>query len=133
MAQRAIYPYMSVSPTTASPDLEATRALELMRENDIRHLPVVDEGVLVGIVSERDLLFAERLGSTRSGQLRVLDVMAHDPFILQVDSPLSDAVRTMIRDKFGSAVVLDRGNVVGVFTTIDALRALLDRLGAEED
>ena len=130
--QRAIYPYMSVSPTTVSPELPAFNALELMRESDIRHLPVVDEGVLVGIVSERDLLFAERLGSTRSGLLTVSALMARDPFILQVDSSLSDAVRTMIRDKFGSAVVLDRGNVVGVFTTIDALRALLDRLGAED-
>ena len=127
-ARRSLAFVVSASALTALTALAGCSSSEA----DTDAMPVVDEGVLVGIVSERDLLFAERLGSTRSGLLTVSDLMARDPFILQVDSSLSDAVRTMIRDKFGSAVVLDRGNVVGVFTTIDALRALLDRLGAED-
>jgi CBS domain-containing protein len=97
-------------------------ALVTMRRYGIRHLPVVDRGDLVGLVSERDLAFAERFLEGREAS--VASMMARDPYVAVPSALLTDVCTAMARDKYGSAVIVDRGNVVGVFTAVDALRAI---------
>jgi acetoin utilization protein AcuB len=97
----------------------------MMNKYRIRHLPVLEGGELVGIVSQRDLYFVETLGDTPPAEIRVEEAMTTDVFVTSRDASLADVVRTMIKRKLGCAVVTRAGNVIGVFSAIDGLKALL--------
>jgi acetoin utilization protein AcuB len=124
MPKHTVDKFMTVGPMV----IEATRTLaeahRLMRERNIRHLPVVDRGALVGVVSQRDLYLLETLKGVDPTTETVDEAMTADPFVVPPDAPLDEVALSMAEHKYGSAVVVDRGAVIGVFTTIDALRAL---------
>jgi len=101
-------------------------AHKLMRENHIRHLPVLDAGKLVGIVSDRDLHLVETLQDVDPAAVQVEDAMTEEPYTVEPDAPLAQVARIMAEHKYGCAVVQHHGRVLGVFTTTDALRALAD-------
>jgi CBS domain-containing protein len=124
MAKLTIREFMTRSPHTIGVDQSLAVAHELMRRHQIRHLPVVRDGELVGIVSQRDLLFIEGLVGVDPERVTVEDAMTEDPFAIAPDTSLEWVVMEMARHKLGSTVVKDRGKVVGVFTTVDALGAL---------
>jgi acetoin utilization protein AcuB len=111
--------YMTPVPHSIAPDDSVKAARELMRRRGVRHLPVMKNGKLVGLVSERDLLMAAELAEPRK-RVEVREVMAADPYAVRAEAPS--------RRRLGSAVVLDGKRVVGVLTTVDALRALADVL-----
>lgn len=90
----------------------------------MRHLPVVDDGRIVGLVSERDLLLAESLPGVNPTLVRVEEAMTTDVFTAAPETRLARVIEVMITRKLGSAVVIQDAQVVGVFTTIDALRVL---------
>jgi acetoin utilization protein AcuB len=114
---------MTPSPHTIGADQPLRVAVEVMRAHRIRHLPVLSDGKLVGLLSQRDLDVALAFpGDSQS--LKIEDVMAPDPLRLSPDSSLEWVVMEMAEHKFGSIVVVERNKVVGVFTTVDALRAL---------
>jgi acetoin utilization protein AcuB len=117
-----VYRWMTPSPHTVPSTATMFDALVIMRRHGIRHLPVVDEGDLVGIVSERDLAFAERFFEGREAS--VASMMTRDPYVAVPSALLSEVCAAMAHAKYGSAIIVDRGNVVGVFTAIDALRAI---------
>jgi acetoin utilization protein AcuB len=105
------------------------RALRTMEELGIRHLPVVDGGRLVGCVSERELKIVENMRAVDSALCIVGDFIVGPPFAVGPEAPLGDVARAMAEKKCGSAVVVEGDQVVGVFTTTDALRALSSVLG----
>ena len=116
---------MTPSPHTIGADQTLGAAHELMRQHDIRHLPVLSAGRVVGLVTERDILLIESLPRTDPTSTAVDDAMVEDVYIVSPDAPVAEAIETMIDRKLGSAVVCEEGDrVVGVFTTVDALRAL---------
>ena len=119
-----VYRWMTPCPQTIDRDATIADARACMRRLHVRHLPVVDAGELVGIVSERDLSFAERFADAR--QAAVGDVMTKDPYVTVPYTPLADVAHTMASQRYGATVVIDRGSVVGVFTATDALRALAE-------
>jgi CBS-domain-containing membrane protein len=103
-------------------------ALERMYMDNIRHLPVVDEGGrLVGLLSTRDVSIAALRG-LELHDTRVDAVMTPAPYSCPTDSSLIAVVERMERDRIGSAVVVRNGKPCGIFTTIDALRALRSQL-----
>jgi acetoin utilization protein AcuB len=97
-------------------------AYRLMQEHEIRHLPVVDGGELVGMLSLRDLHLLETFGDTNPDEIPVADAMATDVYAVPPHASLAQVCETMAERKIGSAVVMER-EVVGIFTTTDALRA----------
>lgn len=101
-----------------------------MRAHGIRHLPVLDGGQLVGIVSERDMLFVERLRDVDVEQMPVSEAMTSEVYAVPSGTPLLEVVVEMAAQKLGAAAVMSGSNVVGVFTTVDALRALASLLSA---
>ncbi len=121
--------YMSVAPVVVASDRTLADAHRLMRERSIRHLPVVDHGRLVGVVSQRDLYLLETLKGVDPGTELVREAMAPDPYAVPPDAPLEEVAAAMAERKYGSAVVVDRGSVIGLFTTVDALRALAAVVG----
>ena len=119
---------MSASPRTIAPGSTLATAHRSMRSLGIRHLPVTEKGVVVGVLSARDLLLLETLPKVDPTEARVYEAMVRDVFIVSPEAPIGEVVETMIERKIGSAVVVDGQDVVGVLTTIDALRALHDLL-----
>jgi acetoin utilization protein AcuB len=124
MPRYTVSRFMTADPVSISSDRTLAEAHRLMREKQIRHLPVVDAGRLVGLVSQRDLYLLETLQGVDPDEERVEEAMTAEPFTVSPDALLEDVASAMAEHKYGSAVVVDAGAVVGLFTTIDALRAL---------
>jgi acetoin utilization protein AcuB len=103
-------------------------AHHLMREHRIRHLPVLDAGRIVGLVSDRDLSFIETLLDVDPKKVTVEEAMTPEPYIVATDSALDEVVSTMAARKYGSAIVADNAKVVGIFTTVDACAAFAELL-----
>ena len=121
--------YMSCQPRTVGRSATLQQAHQMMREHLIRHLPVVERGELVGIVSQNDLHLIETLQGADPGELTVAEAMTAEVYSVGFDEPVDVVVETMASRKLSSAVVLDRwGAVRGIFTTMDALQVLADVL-----
>jgi acetoin utilization protein AcuB len=115
---------MTPRPAIIAANRTLADAHELMRERRIRHLPVVAGDVLVGMLSQRDLHLLETLKDVDASRVTVDEAMTSSPYSVTPDAPLRSVVETMARNKWGSAVVVERGRVVGLFTATDAMRLL---------
>jgi acetoin utilization protein AcuB len=112
---------MTKHPETIAPGDQLSKAKEMMDVGGFRRLTVVDEGRVVGIITERDLRsHGGYLNSTK------VDVVMKAP-VLTVDShtTIEEAARMMLAKKIGGMPVVDGGKLVGIVTTSDMLRALL--------
>lgn len=116
--------FMTPQPLTVRSDMDLREAETLMRRSAIRHLPVVDGGALVGVLSERDVTVVRTLRTLDLSEVKVGLIMTERPLTVAPDARLSDAAALMVDRKAGSAVVVRGGDVVGIFTTVDALLAL---------
>ncbi|MCB0359492.1 MAG: CBS domain-containing protein [Bdellovibrionales bacterium] len=125
---------MTPSPHTVGYDRPLSEARRLMRDYSIRHLPVVRGDNLIGMLSDRDLKLAEAMESAyqKSTGLSVLveDVCSHGAYQVAPTESLAHVVISMAREGVGSAVIVDAGEVVGIFTTMDACRCFADFLEA---
>ena len=128
---------MSSPAVTITPDTSLQAALNLMHEHRFRRLPVVDEkGRLVGIVSERDLLYASPPPATLLSGLelnyvltvrRVDEIMTRNVLTATPDTFVEDAARLMVDNKVGGLPVVEGDNhVVGVITETDVFRAFIE-------
>jgi len=117
---------MAPTPIVIAPDEPSTAARELMAANHVRHLPVVSDEELVGLVSIRDLDLLDQILFDRP--VKVRDVMTKEVYAVSPDTNLRTVALQMHARKIGSAVVVDGTKVVGVFTTVDALRVLANTL-----
>ena len=124
MPKRTIGMYMTANPVAIESRSTLAEAHDRMRASGIRHLPVVDDGQLVGVVSQRDLYLVGTLRSVDPAFASVREAMTAEPYAVAPDTPLDEVVTVMAERRYGSTVVVDRGSVIGVFTTVDALRAL---------
>lgn len=120
--------YMTTGPYSVGQDQKLSQAHKLMRAHEIRHLPVLHGGKLVGILSDRDLHLMESLKDVDPERVLVEEAMSTTVYTVAPHAPIDEVVREMSHHKYGSAVVVDNGKVVGVFTTVDALRAFADLL-----
>ena len=116
--------YMSRPPFCIQQKEPLVAAHSLMRVHGIRHLPVLDGERLVGLLSERDLHLIETLRSVDPRREQVAGAMTENPFAVAPDMALSRVAQVMYANRYGSAVVVEHGVVIGIFTTMDALRAI---------
>ncbi|HXU72290.1 MAG TPA: CBS domain-containing protein [Polyangia bacterium] len=128
MAHLTVRGYMTKSPFTVGADQPLAVAHRVMREHRIRHLPVLSAGKLVGVVTERDLELVEALPGSDAAAIKVGEAMTPMPYAIEPQSSLEWVALEMAEHKYGCTVVVERGRVIGVFTTVDALRALTDLL-----
>ena len=122
---------------TLSPDETAATALAVCRERRIRHLPVLREGRLVGIVSDRDLRSSTpALGDLDRAaalqKVQVEDVMARVVVTADPEDPIEQAANTMRERKIGCLPVLEGEELVGILTASDVMEALVYLVGAHE-
>jgi len=132
MRHEPVYKHMTISPYTVGREQKLSYAKQLMKEHGIRHLPVLDAGVLVGIVSERDIEYASSVTDTDPDRLPIEDAMTPEPYVVAPDADLSVVADAMAKHKYGCAIVVEDGHVAGMFTTVDALRALATLVEAND-
>jgi len=115
---------------TVPPSLHVTHAWAIMQRERIRHLPVLDGGFLVGMVSDRDLL---RIGTPQpTGELGFLrrhveDVMSLEPIVCAPDTSVGEAARIMTEEKIDALPVVRDGLLIGLVTSTDLLHLLVER------
>ena len=123
--------YMSLAPITIRDDTDYWKASEIMREKDLHHLPVVnDSDEVVGILTLRDL----KIAAMHFGEAHVeVSEVMHSPVItVAPGEPLAGAAKQMVDNRIGGLPVLDaNGQILGILTETDLLRALIDQLGKE--
>lgn len=123
-SEPTIQKYMSIAPYSIEASQTIADAADSMSKNAIRHLPVMDKGELVGIVSDRDIKMAEGIEGIDLAGIPVIDVCHESPYKVEPNTLLSDVAKTMASKHYGSALVVSNGKLVGIFTTVDACRAL---------
>ncbi|MCA9683791.1 MAG: CBS domain-containing protein [Myxococcales bacterium] len=131
MSEKTVGDCMSQNPVTIPADLSLADAYERMLEHGIRHLPVLDDGHVVGLVSERDLALVTGIPGVDKNRVEVREAMSEHPYIVAPGTLLEEVVATMWDKKIGSAVVMDGGKLVGIFSVVDALAMLLAKLRGE--
>lgn len=115
--------YMTSPARSIGPDETVFRARQMMQALSLRHLPVLEGDRLVGVVTERDMRMLEGCGASPTNTL-VRQAMTPEPYSVDVHSPISTVARRMAERKIGSAIVTEDGRVVGIFSSIDALKLL---------
>ncbi len=128
--------WMQRRPVTVSPQDTLRGAWRIIRERRIRHLPVVERGRLVGIVTDRDL--RQALPSRAVGlemheaphlaeKVRIWEVMARAVVTISREAPIEEAARLILKYRIGGLPVIKGETLVGIITKSDLLRALMDR------
>lgn len=117
--------FMSYDPVSLDADKAIVDAENLMRDNGIRHLPIVEDGQVVGILSDRDIKLAKSIVQAADA-IQVRHICQSDVYSVEPNTPLDVVVDTMADHQYGSAVVVQNGKLVGIFTTVDACRTLAE-------
>lgn len=111
--------------------IESTASLDVARDtmslHDIRHLPVMENDKLLGIISENDVRLAEAVPGVDLRKIEIASVLT-SPTCVWGEAALDEVAETMAASKADCVVVLDGHGVQGIFTSSDALRALGDIL-----
>jgi acetoin utilization protein AcuB len=137
-----VYERMSRHPVTVTPDTAVDVTLRRMREEKVRRFPVVDkDGKLVGIVSEKDLLYAAPSPATSLSiyelhylysRLTVAQVMTRDAITVGENDPLEEAARIMADNKIGGLPVMRDDKLVGIITETDVFKTFMEMMGARD-
>jgi acetoin utilization protein AcuB len=131
---------MTADVITASPSISLAEALTLTRSNRIRHLPVVEDGRLMGLVTDRDLRLAmppiwadqgEELRSALHAK-KVSEVMIRSIITTTPSVPIEDAARQLYEHRIGCLPVMEGDNLVGILTETDVLRSFVELFGKGE-
>ncbi len=136
---------MTADPIVVEPDVALSRVLALMREASIRHVPVIDEEGIVGVVSDRDLTFIhglpgvsdkvddsdveEMLAAPVAVVMKSRFLVERDVVTVAVDTPLKEAIDMLVATRVGAVPVVDDDRqVVGVLSAVDVLRWAADEI-----
>lgn len=130
---------MTKNPMTVTADTKVDEVVHLMKKHNFRRLPVVDDGKLVGFLSDSDLMrVAPSPATTLSryeinsllAKICVRDIMKKDVVSVNVDATIEEAALIMYKNKIGGMpVVSNMGAVVGVITETDIFKTFVDVMG----
>ena len=133
--------WMTSNVLTVSSNQPLIEVEQLMRENRIRRVPVVDNGVLVGIISREDIfralpsMFDPSVGPEhieQAGRIEAGAIMTRSPVTVDPSTPLEQAALLMRTHKFGSLLVMQDNQLVGIITETNIFEAFLEVLGARK-
>ena len=133
---------MTKNPITVDSETLVLDAQKIMKENNIRRIPVVDKGKLVGIVTKHDLLEASPSPATSLSvfelnyllaKMKVKEIMKKNPLTIGPDTPFEEALRLGQEKKIGSFPVVEKGKLVGITTESDIIRFVTRVLGLKEE
>lgn len=118
--------YMTLAPKTVSFDQTLEQASDYMRKLHVRHLPVMRGGKPVGVISDRDIFLVLTFRDQEALSSKVGEAYTPDPYLASPDASLADVATQMMSHKYGSVLVMENDKLIGIFTSLDALRALAD-------
>jgi acetoin utilization protein AcuB len=127
---------MTPVPDVVTPDVKVPEAAQIMKKGGFRRLPVVKEGRLIGIITDRDLKEAMPSDATSLSiwelnylisRLTVGEIMTRDPITVADTMPLQAAAKLMLEHKIGGLPVVHDDKLVGIVTVTDVLKAFLKR------
>lgn len=116
--------FMTYVPKSIGFDQTISQASDFMKKLHLRHLPVLRGGKLVGILTDRDIKLVLGFKDVNPEIMKVEEAYTPDPYFTSPDAPLNEVVAQMAQNKYGCALVVDNGKLVGIFTETDALKAL---------
>jgi CBS domain-containing protein len=125
---------MTRDVVTVEPENSVATAIRLMRQGELRRLPVVEDGRLLGIVTSGDLRRTTGLSSILRDQsqdnflwqhIPIANVMTLNPITLAPDAPVAEAARLLIEHKIGGLPILSDGKLVGIITSSNLLQHLI--------
>ncbi|MGK7896344.1 MAG: CBS domain-containing protein [Xenococcus sp. (in: cyanobacteria)] len=124
---------MQPFPYFAEFNATVAQAVELMKSHNFRHLPIKQNDRVVGIISERDLRWMGNpsLALPATDEIPVSHVMTFNPYLVEIDTPLTTVIAEMTERKIGAAIVTSAGRLAGIVTVIDLCRALRELLDSE--
>lgn len=123
-----IQKYMTYVPKSIGFDQSIAQASEFMRKLHLRHLPVLKGGKIVGILTDRDIKLILGFKDVDAAKTTVEEAYTPDPYTTSPEAPLNEVVSHMAANKYGCALVVDNGKLVGIFTETDAYKALSELL-----
>jgi acetoin utilization protein AcuB len=133
---------MTANPYTVGENDSVRDAQSLLQREQIHRVPVLDSAKkLVGIVSEKDLLYATPSPATTLNvyemsnllsKLKVSSVMTRKPISVTPDTLVEDAARTLVDNNIGGLPVVENGTLVGIVTESDLFRLLIDLFGTRK-
>jgi len=133
---------MKRDPVTVTPDDSFRHAMTLIRQKGIRHLPVVEGGRLVGIVTDRDIRQTSPSPATSLEihelhylleRVTIREIMTKNVITVTADTPIEEAARLMLAHKIGGLPVVKDGTLVGIITETDILRAFVEVMGIQQE
>jgi acetoin utilization protein AcuB len=124
---------MTPFPYSADTDDAIAEVERLMDEHQIRHIPVQEDGRVVGIISERDVyrLLERFLPQAQKEQIRARDIMIAEPYVVSFDAPLNEIALEMAKRHIGSVIVLHHEKLAGILSATDICRILAEIFEAE--
>lgn len=119
--------FTTPNPIVADEETHLNELLQKMKQHEIRHIPIVREKQVVGIVSDRDLHIASALNPSNEKTILAKNIMSTDPFTMPSSATLDEVAYEMSKQKIGSTIINDEnGEFLGLFTSTDALNALIE-------
>ena len=118
--------FTTQNPITVTEDTAIDELMMLMEGAKVRHLPVVGENTVVGIISDRDLRLFAGLSDAEKYQVCAGDMMSPSPLTVSSNTPLAEVAFIMAEKKVGSVIVVEDNQLYGIFTATDALKALVE-------
>ncbi|MEJ2130467.1 MAG: CBS domain-containing protein [Gammaproteobacteria bacterium] len=130
MKQPMVKSYMTSFPYSVELEAPIVEARKMMLEHHVRHLPVTRDRELVGLISDRDikLILGPEFDYPNPRDLTVEDAYLEHPYVVDLETPLVQVVRHMADNHIGSAIVMGHKRLAGIFTAMDACRALAEYL-----
>ena len=132
MEHLLVVDWMTRNPYTVSPWASLLDAYRMMRNYEIRRLPVVEDGRLVGVVTKNDIRAAVPLGfyklteqNRRLAKKSVSEVMTRHPISIHKDASVAEAAEIMFENKIGGLPVIEAGQLVGIITESDLFRLVM--------
>ena len=118
--------FTTPDPVALPEEASVDELVEVMKKAGIRHVPIVNNGKAVGVVSDRDVRVVLGLDFQKKNLVQARDIMARDPVTFSSDTPLEEVALEMSRQKIGSVIVTEEDRLLGIFTVTDALNALIE-------
>lgn len=119
--------YMTRQPYSIEDSASIAQAEQVMRKYNVRHLPVLNNTKVVGVISDRDIKSVASIKASPD-TLQIKFILRDKPYIVDPNTTLDEVSKMMAQHHYGSAVVIEKNVLVGIFTTVDACRALAEIL-----
>lgn len=123
--------FMTATSHAIGRDQNLKFAHDRMQQWGIHQVPVLDGGLLAGVINERDIALITAVAPQELESTLVEEAMMPEPYTVNTNDDISEVVAHMLQHKYATAVVMDHNKVVGLFTYLDALAVLSNLLQAK--